>query len=158
MSERNVIEERLRKKQAEIVSLEEKLRAAKIYVQALQDVLKLFGKDEAATESAETKLRPGSAMAQAREVILERDSPVHLDDLLLGMGREVTRESRASLVGSLAAYVRKQEIFTRTAPNTFGLVELGHSSVDEEEENAPPAGFGRQPVTAVSFDDEDVPF
>ena len=97
-------------------------------------------------------------MAQAREIILERGEPVHLDELLNAMGRDVTRESRASLVGSIAAYVRKDDIFTRPAPNTFGLIELGHTTSDEgEEDDEPPAGFGRAPVAVDPFD-EDVPF
>jgi hypothetical protein len=156
VSERKAIEDRLRKKQAEIATLEEKLKGAKFYVQALQDVLKLLSKDDAG-EAMESKLRPGSAVAQARDVILERGEPVHLDDILESIGKEVTRESRASLAGSIAAYVRREDIFTRPAPNTFGLVELGHTTIDEEEEVEPPAGFGRQPVAAVDFD-EDVPF
>lgn len=51
-------------------------------------------------------------------------------------------KAEISLASSLAAYVRKGEIFTRPAPNTFGLVELGHKTIIEEEAG-PPAGFGQ---------------
>lgn len=162
MSERKAIEDRLRKKQLEIAGLEEKLKSAKIYVSALQDVLKLVSRDDDQADPAEAKLRPGSTVAQARDIILERGEPVHIDDLLAAMGKDVNRDSKASLAGSLAAYVRKEEIFTRPAPNTYGLVELGHTDIEEEEE-APPPGFGRQPLRrADPFDtadlDDDVPF
>ena len=150
MSERKKIEERLRKKQTEIAALEEKIKGAKVYVQALQDVLKLLGRDDEA-DSAEAKLRPGSSVAQARDIILARGAPVHLDDLLETMGKEVTRDSKASLAGSIAAYVRKEEIFTRPAPNTFGLIELGHTTSDEDEPDEPPSGFGGAPAASRGF-------
>ena len=53
---------------------------------------------------------------------------------------------------SLAAYVRKGEIFTRSGPNTFGLIELGHVNENKANpEHEPPAGFGEDepPLEAV---------
>lgn len=160
MSERKKIEDRLRKKQAEIQALESKIVAARVYVNALQDVLKLLDGD---SEPSEAKLKPGSGTAQARDIILERREPVHLDDILRALGKDVTRETKASLTSSLAAYARRGEIFVRTAPNTFGLVELGHDVAEETEpEPMPPSGFGGAPRRGPSpFDadlDEDVPF
>ena len=55
---------------------------------------------------------------------------MYLDELLGALGKLVTRETKASLTSSLAAYVRKNEIFTRTAPSTCGLVELGSGFID----------------------------
>lgn len=152
MSERAKIKERLRKKELEIQGLEEKVRAARIYVQALRDVLKMLD-DNPEDSSPETVLKPGSAVAQARDVILRLGRPIHVNDLLEELGKEATREGRASLTSSLAAYVRREEIFTRPAPNTFGLSELGHHSV-ESEPAEPPAGFGRAPAKL----DEEIPF
>lgn len=162
MSERKAIEDRLRKKELEIAGLEEKLKAAKIYAGALRDVLKIVSTDDDGGDPSETKLRAGSAVAQARDIILAREEPVHIDDLLIAMGKEVTRDSKASLAGSLAAYVRREEIFTRPAPNTYGLIELGHTDIEEEEQISPPAGFGLRPAMKDPFDpgevDDDVPF
>ena len=139
MSEREMIQDKIRKKEQEIQGFEEKLRTSRIYLQALQDVLKMLTKDQPAP--SESILKDGSAVAQARDFILRRGNPVHVNDLLEGMGRGLTRESRASLTSSIAAYVRKGEIFTRPAPNTFGLIELGHELVDEAA-SEPPSGFG----------------
>ncbi|MDO8297087.1 MAG: hypothetical protein Q7T19_11700 [Caulobacter sp.] len=148
MSEREVIRERLRKKEQEIQSLEEKLRSAKVYVQALHDILKMV--DRAVGESpSETVLKPGSTVSQARDVILTAGRPVLIDEILEAMGKAVTRDSRASLTGSLAAYVRRGEIFTRPAPNTYGLAELGHAEVDDEPK--PPTGFGIQEDDEIDF-------
>jgi hypothetical protein len=139
MNERKKVEERLRRKEAEIRAFEEQIRDAKVYMQALQDVLKLLPKDAEEQSNAEAVLRSGSAVARAREVILRRKEPTHLNVLVQELGLELTREAKASLSGSLAAYVRKGEIFTRPAPNTFGLVELGHK---DEAASSPPDDFG----------------
>jgi hypothetical protein len=152
MSERAIIEERVRRKEAEVQSLEKKLEAAKVYLQALSDILRAI--DRAADdEPHETALRRGSAVAKAREIILKAGAPVHIDDLLTRLGREVTRETKASLTGSLAAYVRREEIFTRPAPNTFGLIELEHFKSEDEEPESLPEGFGEAPD-----DDLDIKF
>jgi|GEM_PF-788548 len=145
MSERQKILERLRKKEQEIQTLEDRIRAARVYVQALQDVLKLMGTGGTETLSPESVLKAGSAVALAREIILKRGSPVHISEIIEALGKEPSRETRASLTSSLAAYVRRGEIFTRPAPNTFGLVELGHDAVSDSEDELP-VGFGKDPV------------
>lgn len=158
MTERKKIEDRLRRKLSEIAALEEKLRSAKIYLAALKDVMKIYeGTDEPPEFIA--KLRNGSAVAQARDVILARGVPVHLDDLIVAMGKPLTQSAKSSLVGSLAAYVRQNEIFTRTAPNTFGLIELNHDVEEDDSLDEPPEGFGRDSVEPdVLALEDDVPF
>lgn len=151
MSERAIIEDRIRRKEAEVQSLERKLEVARVYVQALSDVLREIDRSSGATDTHETALRRGSSVALAREVILKAGAPVHIDELLARLGREVSRETKASLTGSLAAYVRREEIFTRPAPSTFGLIELGHSAVEGEPDEVP-AGFGKDAV------DDEIPF
>ena len=142
MNERRKIEERLRKKEEEIREFEAKIRDARIYVQALQDVLKILPRGSERNVRAGA-LRPGSSMARVREFILERGRPGHVTELLEALGRPATREARASLSGSLAAYVRKGEIFTRPNPNTFGLIELGHDNEGNAgPDDEPPADFG----------------
>ena len=154
MDDRQKIVERLRKKELEVQALEERVRTARTYVQALQDILKLLDGDSSKASvppavPGEAVLRSGSAVARARQAILDRARPVHISALLDALGREKSRESAASLASSLAAYVRRGEIFTRPAPNTFGLVELGHtSSAGTDDDNLPP-GFGlMQPIAA----------
>ena len=141
MSEREVIQVKIRKKEHEIQALEEKLKTARVYLQALQDISKAFSKDQ--IPITESVLREGSSVAQARELILRMGNPIHINDILDGLGRGLTRESRASLTSSIAAYVRRGEIFTRSAPNTFGLLELGHeTSSDSAPLSEPPDEFG----------------
>jgi len=150
VSERKTIERELHRKQREIVGLETKLQNAKVYVTALQKVLKLLDHASEDVDQTDAKLREGSAVAQARVIILNKEFPVHIDDLLINMGKKVTRDSKASLASSLAAYVRRNEIFSRPAPNTFGLIELGHHTVESDIEDEPVAGFGRDAVSPIS--------
>jgi hypothetical protein len=79
---------------------------------------------------------------------LRHGDPVHITTLLAEIGLEINRDTRASLAGSLAGYVRRGEIFTRPAPNTFGLIELGHTPNRElrQEELEPPVNSVAQPA------------
>jgi hypothetical protein len=137
---RRKIDERIRKKEQEIQELELKLREAKAYIQALNDVVKLMPRgDYESTEVAD--LRAGSLMAKARDAILKAGQPLHISDLLKATGKEPTRKNRASLGGSISAYVRRGEVFTRPRPNTFGLAEMEPSSAAIPTP-APPGDFG----------------
>lgn len=154
MSERAIIEAQLVKKNNEIQGLEKRVEAAKVYAKALEDVLRAIGKGDPDTSIDGVTLRSGSLVARARNVILERKTPIHIDELLEALGRDVNRETKASLTGSIAAYVRKEEIFTRPLPSTFGLIELDHFEVVDEQEVGPPNDFG---YGQASTDDE-IPF
>jgi hypothetical protein len=130
VNERKRIEDRIRKKDLELQELEIKVREGRVYIQALNDVLKMLPKDTKEAESigdGTAALREGSLAYLARESILKIGKPAHVSELLADIGKDDTRENRTSLSGTLAAYVRKGEIFTRPAPNKFGLIELGHA-------------------------------
>jgi hypothetical protein len=153
MNQQKKIMARIRRKETEIQDLEMQIREARAYVQAMQDVLKMLPRTGGASGGAEI-LRAGSAASRARDIILAAGKPVHVSDLLKEMGKEMTHETRASLSGTLAAYVRKGEIFTRPGPNLFGLVELEDQPAPAEQASEPPGDFG-------TFDeepeDDDVP-
>jgi hypothetical protein len=142
MNERRKIEDRLRRKELEIVALEDQIKEARVYIQALQDVLKLLPRDSDAGGGPDTMLRAGSMVAQARNIIKAKAAPVHVDEILRILGKDVNRENKAALSGSLAAYVRRGEIFTRPAPNTFGLVELESPASHGSRPSEPPPNFG----------------
>lgn len=138
------IESLIRKKEAEIQLLESQLSAARAYLQALQDVSKVLPRKQPVGTEAASALRPGSMVAQAREAILRHGSAMHISQILLAIGKKTTRKDRASLSGSISAYVRRGEIFTRPAPNQFGLVEFGGNETPSAVE--PPEGFGELPT------------
>lgn len=142
MNERRKIEDRLRRKEQEIQLLEDQIKDAKVYIQALQDVLKLLPREADGETTPDAMLRAGSLVSQARIAIKTHGSPLHIDEILRVLGKEVTRETKAALSSSLAAYVRRSEIFTRPAPNTYGLIELNPPAERQADTGTPPPNFG----------------
>ncbi len=136
MGIRQDFERRITKKQQEIADLEMQIRDAKSYLQALQDSLKFIPRDaDSNGASAGTDLRQGSALSKAREAIKKAGKPLHINELLEAIGKVVDKKSKVSLAGSLSNYARKQKIFTKTAPNTFGLREFDSSTEEQLPES-----------------------
>jgi hypothetical protein len=129
MGFRQELERRIKKKEQEISDLKTQMDKAEAYLQALTDSLRLLPKDGG--QIAESRLRPNSDLAKARDVLKKAGHPLHITNLLEGMGKPVNKSSRVSLSGSISAYARKGEIFTRPAPNTFGLKEMESNSESE---------------------------
>lgn len=124
MSMRQDFEKRIAKKQQEITELELQIRDARSYLQALQDSLRLIPRDGREQESPGSSLRPGTGLSRARDVLLKVGKPLHINDLLEALGKPADKKNRLSVSGSLSSYARKNEIFIKTGPNTFGLREL----------------------------------
>jgi hypothetical protein len=138
MSLRGQLERKIQAKNQEIAKLESELLEARSYVQGLQDALKMLPRDNEAANLGKI-LRHGSDMAKTRERLLKEGKPMHIDDILKALGKG--KEHKASISGSLGNYVRKGEIFTRPAPNTFGLKEF-ESDLDASTNGEPPDDFG----------------
>ncbi len=136
------------KKESEIRELELRIREAQAYVQALDDSMKLLPR-ETAIETDNATLRPDSFLAKAREAIRAAGKPMPIADLLKALGKQPDKKNRVSLAGTLSSYARKGKVFRKTAPNTFGLIDLEPSSPNpngkdtkEEGEDIPP-DFGK---------------
>ena len=119
MNARDQFQKLLDRKQQEIHDLEIQIEKAKAYVQALQDSMKFLPKENG---QAQILLRPGSALAKAQEILRKAGKPLHISEILKALNEKP--DKRVSLSGSLSAYVRNGQIFTRPAPNTFGLKEM----------------------------------
>lgn len=150
---RRKLEERISKKQQEIQELELQVRDAKSYIQALLDVAKMLPREgdvvRETTDASQTpeSMRSGSNVFDARSAILAAGKPLHVVDILKASGRANDRKNRTGMSGSLAAYVRRNEIFTRPQPNTFGLIELSGLKTDSPKAatsapSGPPDDFG----------------
>jgi hypothetical protein len=157
MGLREELLKRVEKKQQEIKELELRTRESTAYLQGLLDTLKMLPRESATM--GEPMLRPGTAIAKARDFIKKNGSPMHVNAILKAMGKTIDRNSRAALSGSLSAYVKRGEVFTRPAPNTFGLLEMESTAntlsdeppetFGQDEQNAPPiGGTPRQPIAA----------
>lgn len=103
-------------------------------VDELKAILKgLPADDESEQQATDPVLRPGSDMAKVREHLRTIGKATHVDDLLKLLGKPIEKKSRASLSGQMSLYARKNQIFTRPEPNTFGLREWETSSTEKKE-------------------------
>lgn len=122
MGVREEFQKRIERKQQEIRDLETRIKEANAYLQALLDSMKWLPREE--SSNGNQLLRPGTTLAKAQEAIQKSGHPMHVADILKAIGKPTDKRNRVSLGGSLSGYVRRKEIFTRPAPNTFGLIEM----------------------------------
>jgi|SRR5271170_1148033 hypothetical protein len=123
MSLRSELLKRVEKKQVEIREHEDRIREATAYIQGLQDTLKLIPKEEE-FEMQDVTLRHGSNVGKAREALRAAGKPLHITEILKAIGQPIDKKHRLALGGSIASYARRASIFTKAAPNTFGLIEF----------------------------------
>ena len=123
MGVREQFQKLIDRKQQDIKDLELQLEKARTYAQALQDSMRLLPK-EFSSADREQSLRPGTALAKAREALKVAGKPMHISDILKAIGKPPDKKNKLSLSGSLSTYVRNRQIFSRPAPNTFGLIEM----------------------------------
>lgn len=146
MGARENVQRLIERKKSEMAELEASLRDAKTYIDALTDALKALPKEQTSNGSDEPSLRAGTMVYRVREILRAHQAPLHISDILLELGRPVDKNNRVSVSGSLAAYVRNNQIFTRPRPNTFGLVEFDSAQLSTEppvlNEEELPESFG----------------
>ena len=135
MGMKEKLDEKINRKQQEIVEFQAKMREAQAYIQALQDAAKLLPREQAKTGAGEATLRPGSSAHKAFQALQSAGTALHVTDILKAIGMTNTKNNRLALGGTLARYARNKIIFTKTAPNTFAA-----SNGDNQEE--PPEDFG----------------
>ena len=147
MGIREKIEERIRRKEQEISEWTTRIAEARSYIQGLQEAIKLMPKEGGVASASELALRPGSAAHRAMEVLRESPIPLHINALLKAMGRQSTKGQRVLVGGTLSRYARLGQIFLRTGPNTFTLL-------NKNDESQPPEGFGSEEPIPNPFEDE----
>lgn len=137
---RDQLQKMLDRKQQEIRELELQLEKAKAYIQALQDTMRFFPKSNG--QASDAALRPGTTLAKARDILKAAGKPMYINDLLKALNQPTDKKHKLSLSGSLSSYVRNSQIFTRPAPNTFGLVEMDKAVDVTDEDIEIPEDFG----------------
>jgi hypothetical protein len=124
MSLRDELQKRIEKKQGEIRDCEDRIKGAMAYIQGLQDTLKLMGKGDESVALRGATLRHGSTIGKAYDALKATGKPMHITEILKAIGQPTDKKNRLALGGSIAGYARKGHIFTKPAPNTFGLLEF----------------------------------
>lgn len=128
---RKDIEKRLKKKVTEkkeiavrIAGLNAENLAVDAVIAELESILRMMPKDMDSDDDSKD-LRDGTEVYLAREVLQTEQKPLHVSVLVEKMGFESTAKRKHSIASQLASYVRRGEVFTRPAPNTFGLFDYG---------------------------------
>jgi hypothetical protein len=158
MDVREGIERKLEAKRKELADLELKVREQYSYIRALEDTLRMMDGEDDGSGEART-IRTGSDVGRSQEALRVAGKALHISDLLKAMGKTDDKRNRVSLAGTLAGYVRRNHVFTRPGPNTFGLIEFSGKDdarppISESVDGEPPEDFGV--VRPIS--DDDVPF
>jgi hypothetical protein len=133
------IEKRIEKKREEIRDHELQIRDRNVQIKTLTEVLQQLPKELSEKSNGDQVLRPGTTIAKAREAIKTAGRRMHISDLVKAVGMPDNPQNRSSLTGTISAYVRDGEIFTRPAPNTFGLLELEKTGEAHSEPSVQPA-------------------
>jgi len=68
-------------------------------------------------------IKAKSSVGRARAILRKVGEPLHLDDIFSRINKGRKKVKRSTLVGNLSRYVKMGVVFSRTAPNTFGLLE-----------------------------------
>jgi hypothetical protein len=118
------LEKRIEKKRVEIAELKKQVELSEMYLQAMLDTFRLIPKDEDSAETTLKSPKAGTELAKAYLAIKTAGHPLHITEILKFMEKPLTQQNKTSLTGSLGAYVRRGDTFTRPAPNTFGLKVL----------------------------------
>jgi hypothetical protein len=153
MDARKDIEKRIEKEKAKITELQNQIELSQSFIQGLQEALKILPRNGTIQSSRRgSTIREGSDMAKIRDLIRERERPMHIGEIVIGIGRENTKANRMSISGSLGRYVRKNIVFNRPRPNTFSLINMKETTDVEI-----PSDFGSEEIH-TKITDEDLPF
>ena len=123
---RKRIEDKIRKERHGLEEIEAKIRDAEATLTAYQETQRMLSRESC--EQSEPTLRANTELAKIRDFIRTLQRPVDLSEILGMLQKEDTSLTRNSLRGSISRYAKTNTIFVKTAPNTFGLTELGHKS------------------------------
>lgn len=163
---RSDLEKRIKKKGSEIreintkiTELESQRLACEAVINELESIIRLLPKDDLSVQIVK-QLRFGTDVYKAREALELARKPLYIKELIEKIGEQPTRNRRSSLSSQLSAYANKNEIFVKTAPNTFGLIDYGPEPVSADEVAAYETAIAeeQEPTVNIWSADEDIPF
>lgn len=142
MKERRKLEQLISRKEAVIATkrqgidrMQREVELDEASVQGCKEALALLPQHNPheVSKTAPNELRPGSDVANAQKALRAAGHAMHISEILTAIGKEPTKQNRASLVGSISGYVRKGVFFTKVGPNTFSV--LGMESTQQHCNN-----------------------
>jgi hypothetical protein len=147
------LEKRIALEQGKVGELRNEIERREAFIQGLQEALKMLPKETpTGRRRAAGPLRSRGDVQKARQLLSTETRALHISDILRGIGKENTKQNRASLASSLARYARRNEIFRREGPNEFSLIikeSAKEVTAIQEDQNGTaheelPAAFGAE--------------
>ena len=133
---REDLQRRIERKRQEVEGFKRQAELGEAYINALTEALRMVPREGTvlSESNGNSGLRKGSMPAAAHQALRRVGHPVHVKDLLELIGKKPTRLNYSSLSSSLTAYTRKGEVFSKPAPNTFGLLEWGDMPATDQSQ------------------------
>jgi hypothetical protein len=147
MAVREDIEKRIEREKQKISDLQKQIERCNAFILGMQEALKFIPKTgEKITK--EYYFRSGDTK-QAYEVLKQSAKPLSINEILSLIGKEPTKQNKASLSSSLHRAVKKSGLIKKVASNMFTITE-NEVNKEVEEPIDLPDGFGK--------DEKDIPF
>jgi hypothetical protein len=107
----------------QVAEIEASIAEARILVSAWEEIVSDLPSGSQARSEASRKIRPNSNVDLTLKILRQEMKPMHINEIMERLGIVPNKRNRSSLSGTLGPYVREEKVFTRPAPNTFGLKE-----------------------------------
>lgn len=121
-----------------IQSLEEKKAALEVEIiteraelKGMEDIYSMLP-DDGKGDQCRT-IRPTSEAGKAQKTLKKTGNPLHISKILEASKKANNTKNRGALASTLRTYAKRGEVFTITAPNTFGLIEWKDNPPDQQE-------------------------
>lgn len=104
-------------------------------ISAFEEILKLIPDNGIQTKSnsVERTLRYGGLPQKTQSLLSREGKPLHIKEILERLDLPLTKANYLALASSIGTYAKNQRIFSKTAPNTFGLIDFAKSDLDRAE-------------------------
>jgi hypothetical protein len=137
-------EGRLKDLALQVAEIEASIAEARILMSAWEEIVDDLPKALGAEQDATRKIRPNSNIDQVLKLLRKERRAMHIIEILTLMGLDPNKKNRSSITGTIGPYVRSGQVFTRPAPNTFGLLEWSEPDTeDSRPKHAEPSGLIR---------------
>lgn len=132
---RTELARRIEQERQKVADLRSQVERAEAFIAGLEEAMKLVPTDGGEKKrQVEHTPRSKSDVQKAKFQLSATGHSMHVSDILKAIGKEDTKQNRASLSSSLARYARKGEIFRRVGPNEFSLVQLGVGGTEKQRD------------------------
>ena len=129
------LERRIEQERQKVANLRSQVERAEAFIAGLEEAMKLVPPEviESKRQVSHTP-RSKSDVQKAKFQLSATGHSMHISDILKAIGKEDTKQHRASLSSSLARYARKGEVFRRDGPNEFSLIPLGVGESEQKRD------------------------